>query len=1175
MVFEVGLGAVILIGIRQMGDSPQNEPAHDPLIGKRLGGYVIEKALGHGSMGTVYRARQVALDRPVALKAMSASLAARGDLVARFLREAKAAAAINHPNLVQVHDFGQAGGTYFYAMELVDGLSLGAYMRRGERFSELECIEIGREVTLALQAAHEAGIIHRDVKPDNLLLTGKGVVKLADLGLAHMHEIDSDVALTMPGTSVGTPLYMSPEQARGDSAIDQRTDFYSLGATLFHLATGQVPYDGATAGAILSKQLTEPVPSPRMRNPTLCQPFSDLIRRLMGKSPRERPGTHEEVLDALENCHSVVRQRDKASSRITAGASMVEAAGPAPHSAEVFVQPERTWPIWVACGSVFLVVALAGYFATRPETGAGPQIVEAIPAGEPPSPADPGEVPRGVDAVEGSKKRGEPRAKSAKAGAKGQHEAVVAADEPGKAKKEPKGDLRANGRTGSPIASAEELASATREKPFINSLGMKFVPVPGTRILMAVWETRVRDFAAFVAAGGQPRSWNAPSFEQGPNEPVVRVSWEDAKAFCSWLGTKDGLEYRLPTDEEWDAAVGKGKYSWGSEWPPTGDSENLAGEEAILGDGLDPRGGSIPGWRDGHPRTAPAGSYAANGLGLHDLGGNVREWVEDWYTDEVFKRHKEGGAPDEGFSTALLAGISKGDTMRVIRGGGWHTAAGVISASAYRGMAEPGDRDVSVGFRCALVAPSIFSVAEASAPAAPGTAGGDAAAPPMGVVSNAVPGAAGASTNMAAGVPLAPPDSLTGEEEAEIGAILGPLREVFSSGKQASDERVAKYVAELEELEKRVAARGDLDGALAIRREREAWATGQPTAKPENSARMPSEYNNLRYFVDRDLGFIASRTEAAVKREIGRAVPALRLIELRLTRAARLEAAVKVRELVAKVEKGEVPGALGGTMALPKQASVSPILAVTLASASRDKPFENSLGMKFVPVKGATVMFSILETRVQDFEAFVKEAGYGWGAMSPFEQGPDHPVVMVSWEDATAFCAWLSKKEGLEYRLPTDAEWDLAVGKSKYPWGDEFPPPAGQDNVAGDEVGAVSGKEAKMAKRGFEDAHPRTAPVGSYRPNRFGLYDLGGNVREWVADWFNEEIYRLHVAGGGYEIPADEQQAIKGGEVLRVVRGGSWRAYGVLMLSAARGGYAPEDRHEWVGFRCVLALPSQ
>lgn len=1148
-----------------MGELHQSEQGHDPLIGKRLGNYVIEKSLGRGSMGTVYRARQVTLDRPVALKVMSSSLAARGDLVARFLREAKAAAAINHPNLVQVHDFGQAEKTYFYAMELVDGLSLGEYLRRGERFSELECIEIGREVSLALQAAHEAGVIHRDVKPDNLLLTAKGVIKLADLGLAHMHELEADAALTMPGTSVGTPLYMSPEQARGEGKVDHRSDFYGLGATLFHLSTAQVPYDGATAGAILSKQLTQPVPSARVRNPTLSQPFSDLIRRLMGKLPNERPGTHEELLDALENCHAVARQRDKASSRITAGASVIAAAQPA-HTAEVFVTPERTWPLWVVGGAIFAVIAVAGYLARRgieaPQPG--PEVArEELPVIAPQMPPTPEATAPAMETAQDGATR--PDKSSQDGDQDTTSKAALRAAGVARKKRQASNETQPAAGTNAPFASAEELASASKDRPFINSLEMKFVPVPGTRILMSVWETRRKDFRAFLDATG--RSFDvAPPFEQGNDEPVIGVTWDDAKAFCTWLSTKEGLEYRLPTDEEWDAASGQGRYAWGAVWPPDINSENLGGEESLCGNSCDPRGGPIAGWRDEHPRTAPVGSYAANPLGLHDLGGNVKEWLEDWYSNDVLKRHRDGGAPDEGFSQALLKGIAEGNHVRVVRGAAWQTSSGTLASLGYRSMAEPRQREPFIGFRCVLIAPTVFPVAAAT----PGSA-----YPPImtAVPSNGAAVASGTTSTNAAGA--APPDSLTPAEHAEIDVILGPLRDAFTSGAQASAERVARYVAELEDLEKRVASRGDLDGAVAVRREREAWANGQATPKPDSSVRMPSEYHNLRYFVDRDLGFVASRTDSNLKRESGRVTQELRMLELRLTRAARLEAALKIREIQAKIDKGEIPGTTSGAIALPKANSVSPIMAVTLSSATKEKPFENSLGMRFVPVKGTGVLFCIWETRVEDYDAFAGATGRAQGIIVPFEQGVDHPIVLVSWDDATAFCDWLSKKEGLQYRLPSDAEWDVAIGKSKFPWGDEMPPPAGCENVAGDEVGSVGGKESKIPKRGFEDAHPRTAPVGSYRANRFGLFDLGGNVKEWTSSWFTEDLYRLHIAGGGTEFQADEQAAVKNGQILRVVRGGSWRNFGQQLLSAARSGCEPQQREEWIGFRCVLVLPSQ
>jgi len=285
-----------------------NLPA-DP-VGARLGGYLIEGLLGEGSMGKVYRALQISLQRPVAIKMISGPAARRNDLLARFLREARIAALLSHPNLVQVYDCGHERGAYFYVMELVDGLSLGSYMRQGDGLTEGECVEVAREVTLALEVVHEAGVIHRDLKPDNLLLTSKGVVKLADLGLARVHFLD-DVTPTNPSLRSGTPHYMSPEQVQGDEGIDHRSDFYGLGATLFHLATGQVPYDGETADGVLLKLLNDPVPDPRDLNPTLSEAFALFIRQLLSKGPGGRPDTHAEILHSLEHCRAEIAERTR------------------------------------------------------------------------------------------------------------------------------------------------------------------------------------------------------------------------------------------------------------------------------------------------------------------------------------------------------------------------------------------------------------------------------------------------------------------------------------------------------------------------------------------------------------------------------------------------------------------------------------------------------------------------------------------------------------------------------------------------------------------------------------------------------------------------------------------------------------------------------------------------
>ncbi len=290
---------------------PSNTPvppgppdAGDPLLGSRVGGFEVESLLGKGGMGSVYRARQVSLDRPVALKLLVPYLALDKDFVARFRREARAAAALNHPNLVQVYDFGEHEGTWFYAMEFVDGLSLGDHLRRGQSFTEAECIQIGLQTAAALEAAHAAGIVHRDLKPDNLILASSGLIKVSDLGLARVRDASADSSLTMSGVSLGTPFYIAPEQVRGARDVDCRADYYSLGATLFHLACGRPPFEGETPAVIMSRHLNDPTPWARDPNPDLSEGFAALLFHLMAKNPDERPPDAAALQAQLESCQT-------------------------------------------------------------------------------------------------------------------------------------------------------------------------------------------------------------------------------------------------------------------------------------------------------------------------------------------------------------------------------------------------------------------------------------------------------------------------------------------------------------------------------------------------------------------------------------------------------------------------------------------------------------------------------------------------------------------------------------------------------------------------------------------------------------------------------------------------------------------------------------------------------
>lgn len=667
----------------------------DPLIGTRLGGYVIEALLGKGAMGAVYRAVQVSLNRHVALKVMAGHLVGSEESAARFWREARAAAAINHPNLVQVYDFGEAGGIYFYAMELVDGLSLGAYLRRGDRFTERECIEVGREVTLALRAAHRAGVIHRDLKPDNLMLNSEGVVKVADLGVARFRQMEGgEDSLTMTGVGMGTPAFMSPEQIRGGKETDHRSDFYALGATLFQLATCRLPFPGQTVGEILEKQFTAAAPRARDVNPALGDAFSNLVSRLMAKDPAARPQTHEEILVALEGCLRAATGEGGGTSRIRMADSPA-GAWPA--------RLLRLWPAWAAA-----VVAVAGLLMTRGPKEADPW--NRFSGGDARAPiaeratedtASP-EV-RGQERATPATPEAVPAAKAEIPVAPGSAGAAREAGAPvGSVVQPPAVAVAPASSTDAAVGSADS-ATATKEKPFVNSLGMKFVPIPGTRVLFSIWETRVKDFGAFVKESGYNWSQGA-GFEQTPEDPVVNVSWDDARAFCDWLSKKEGIEYRLPTDEEWDEAAGDEMYPWGDEWPPPEGVENIGGEESMLGKPDDPMPGALEGYRDDHSRTAPVGSYGLTKAGLYDMGGNVNEFVEDWYTEALYKKHKDGGG--QGRLAGEVADITKGNVRRVARGASWASNGSARLVSALRYSTRPGDRlQGKTGFRCVLVLP--------------------------------------------------------------------------------------------------------------------------------------------------------------------------------------------------------------------------------------------------------------------------------------------------------------------------------------------------------------------------------------------------------------------------------------------------------------------------------------
>src|SRR5262245_39938296 len=304
-----------------------------------LGTYVLQDRLGEGGMGQVYKARHRKMSRNVALKIIRRERFNNPEAVRRFEKEAMAVAKLSHPNIVLAFDFNQVGDTHFLAMEYIDGTDLARLIKEKGPVRVPEACEYIRQTALGLQHAHEHGLIHRDIKPQNLLLSGKPgappVVKVLDLGLARLIDgADADAGITQEHVVVGTPDFIAPEQARNSRLADIRSDLYSLGCTFYFLLTGRVPFpEGTATERLLKHQLDEAVPVETLR-PEVPPDVASVVRKLMAKKPEDRHQTPGELAAALQS---------------TLGGLSAVSATPAGgfHAAPVTVQADAADP-WAA-----------------------------------------------------------------------------------------------------------------------------------------------------------------------------------------------------------------------------------------------------------------------------------------------------------------------------------------------------------------------------------------------------------------------------------------------------------------------------------------------------------------------------------------------------------------------------------------------------------------------------------------------------------------------------------------------------------------------------------------------------------------------------------------------------------------------------------------------------------
>lgn len=328
--------------------------------GQQIPGYRLLSRLGRGAMATVFKAKQLSLDRMVAIKVLPRKLSENAEYVEMFYREGKAAAKLNHPNIVQAFDVGEAGGFHYFVMEYVEGHTLWDDLDSGKVFSEAEALDVIIQITRALEHAHNQGLIHRDVKPKNIMITSGRTAKLADMGLARL-AADAEIAAAEAGRAFGTPYYISPEQIRGERDIDFRADIYSLGATLYHLLTGRVPFEAETPMAVMQKHLRDPLIPPDHINAGLSAGIGEVVEVMMAKDRSRRYASTTDLmldLEAIAAGEAPLQARKQIDASVLTGLAELEDQAAGRADAVEVVPPRSNLPVYLIIVAAALAVSV-------------------------------------------------------------------------------------------------------------------------------------------------------------------------------------------------------------------------------------------------------------------------------------------------------------------------------------------------------------------------------------------------------------------------------------------------------------------------------------------------------------------------------------------------------------------------------------------------------------------------------------------------------------------------------------------------------------------------------------------------------------------------------------------------------------------------------------------------
>jgi serine/threonine protein kinase len=649
----------------------------DSLIGQTIGNYQIVSEIGRGGMAIVYKAFQTSLNRYVAIKVLPPYFQHTAEFLDRFKREALAAAQMQHPNIVQIYETGEWNGYHYIVMEYVDGESLHTLMQKRGALDLTTTFNLIAQIGSALDYAHAQGIVHRDVKPSNILVDQRGRALLTDFGIAKAVE---STRLTHTGTSLGTPEYMAPEQAEGEP-VDARTDLYSLGVILYQMLTGRIPFGGPTPSAIMYGHVHKPPPAPHTLNAAVPPAVESVLLKALAKRREDRFQSASEMVAALRN----------------AMAGKPVTPPPIPIGAESTAKGRSNsmLPIVVGGAIGLMVLLCVALVASLAQQQMSPTVVSSPTSAQIAVATSPTPVP----VIQATRTTNNPVPPTAVV--------IVVTATPVPAT-----------LTSTPTRTPTHTPTITPSPTPAGPEGMVLIPAgvfwmgaaegdtaaqpdekPGMWLTTpAYWidkfEVTVGQYKRCVDAGKCDRPSNVwspqnpsalfgnPNLAAVQDYPITFVSHGNASQYCVWLGK------RLPYEYEWEKAA-RGPYDariwpWGNTWD--GYKANAA------------QGKPGPLVVTQYSNPADPQSYGCGIFGVCNLIGNVREWVADyyhakWYTD---------GYRDVHPGTVGTARPNWNSAPHMVIKGGSYKSDAANARIAKRFSGAPAATIDDVGFRCAM-----------------------------------------------------------------------------------------------------------------------------------------------------------------------------------------------------------------------------------------------------------------------------------------------------------------------------------------------------------------------------------------------------------------------------------------------------------------------------------------